>query len=306
MNLLITGASGFIGRHLINLLDRDDKYKIHAIYNQKKSIKRLKNTIWHNLNLFNYDEVELLIKEIQPTHIIHLAWYTEHGKFWNSEKNEDWMNASIILFQIFKKYGGKRFISAGTKAEYFDGEFLDDYQDSTFECCELDKPNPHTVYGEYKNLLNMQLNEIDKKGNRSLVWARIFDTYGPYENEKKFCSYVIKSCINRKKITCNNPQLGMDFLHVQDIANAFKFIIDRDFLGTINISSGSSCTLEYISKYITKKFNSEELLELNNSSNDRRKFFGNNTILKNLGWLNEYSIKDGLDDLIKFYVKKYE
>ena len=73
------------------------------------------------------------------------------------------MNASIKLFQIFKKYGGKRFISAGTKAEYFDGEFLDDYQNSTFECYELDKPNPDTVYGEYKNLLNMQLNEIDKK-----------------------------------------------------------------------------------------------------------------------------------------------
>ena len=78
-------------------------------------MKRLKNTIWHKLNLFNYYEVELLIKEIQPTHIIHLAWYTEHGKFWNSEKNEDWMNASIKLFQIFKKYDGKRFISAGTK-----------------------------------------------------------------------------------------------------------------------------------------------------------------------------------------------
>jgi nucleoside-diphosphate-sugar epimerase len=98
----------------------------------------------------------------------------------------------------------------------------------------------------------------------------------------------------------------MDFLHVQDIANAFKFIIDGDFLGIINISSGSTNTLEYISKYITKKFNSEELLELNNSSDDRRKFFGNNTTLKNLGWSNKYSIKDGLDDLIKFYVKKYE
>ena len=31
------------------------------------------------------------------------------------------------------------------------------------------KPNPDTVYGEYKNLLNMQLNEIDKKGNRSFL-----------------------------------------------------------------------------------------------------------------------------------------
>ena len=53
----------------------------------------------------------------------------------NSEKIR-LMNASIKLFQIFKKYDGKRFISAGTKVEYFDGEFLDDYQNS-LECYEL-------------------------------------------------------------------------------------------------------------------------------------------------------------------------
>ena len=306
MNVLITGASGFIGRHLIKILDNDDNdYKIHALFSQKKPNNKSSKIKWHKLDLFKDSEVEELIKKIQPTHIIHLAWYTEHGKFWNSQKNKDWMNASIKLFRVFKKYSGKHFISAGSKAEYFDGEFIEDYLNSSFECNETDIPGPDTRYGEYKHLLHDKLNKLDKN-KKSLAWARVFDTYGPYENEKKFCSYTIKNCIRNKQIICNNPFLGMDFLHVYDIANAFKLILEKEFLGTINISSGKTTTLKFISEYVTKQLNCENLLKLNRESKDRRQFCGNNDTLKSLGWKNKYKIEDGLDDLIKFYVEEHE
>lgn len=306
MNVLITGASGFIGRHLINILDNDDnQYEINAIFQQKKSKKKFNKINWHKVDLFNDNEVEALIQKIKPTHIIHLAWYTEHGKFWNSEKNKDWINSSIKLFKLFKKYNGKRFISAGSKAEYFDGEFMQDYLDSSFEFNEIDDPCPNTIYGQSKNSLHIELNKLDKN-KKSLVWARVFDTYGPYENDKKFCSYLIKSCINKKQISCNNPFLGIDFLHVHDIANAFKLILENEFLGIINISSGKTTSLKFISEYITKKFDCENLLKLNCDSKDRRQIIGNNEILKSLGWNCKFKIEDGLDDLIKFYVKENE
>ena len=306
MNVLITGASGFIGRHLIKILDNDhNDHQIHAIFRQIKPNHKSSKINWHKLDLFKDSEVEALIQRIQPTHIIHLAWYTEHGKFWNSEKNKDWMNASIKLFKVFKKHNGKRFISIGSKAEYFDGKFMEDFFNSSFECNETDKLGPDTIYGEYKNLLHNKLNKLDKN-KKSLVWARVFDTYGPYENEKKFCSYVIKNCISRNEIICNNPFLGMDFLHVHDIANALKLILEKEFLGTINISSGKTITLKFISEYVTKQLNCENLLKLNSESKDRRQIFGNNSTLKRLGWNNKYKIEDGLDDLIKFYVEEYE
>ena len=139
MNVLITGASGFIGKHLIDILDLNNAYEIHAIYNLKKPNKNLDKVKWHKLDLFKDHDVEELINKIQPTYIIHLAWYTEHGKFWSSKKNKDWMLASIKLFKEFKKYGGRRFITSGTKAEYFDGEFIEQYLNTTFECNELDE-----------------------------------------------------------------------------------------------------------------------------------------------------------------------
>jgi len=299
MRVLITGASGFIGRHLIDILDQDN-HEIHAIYNLNKPSTDLKKVNWHQLNLFQDEQVKKFMANIKPTHVIHLAWYTEHGKFWNSEKNKDWVNATIKLFKEFKKLNGIKFISSGTKAEYFDGEFSQEHLNSSFECKEEMLASPDTIYGQSKNLLHETLQELDKE-NKCLVWARIFDTYGPYENNKKFCSYVIKNIKKNEDIICNNPNIAMDFLHVHDIAMALSFILHSDFLGTINISSGKSVTLKYISEYIVGKLGKEYLLKLNQDSKDRRRILGNNTLLKNIGWVPSYEIESGLNDLIKFY-----
>ena len=43
--------------------------------------KNLDKVKWHKLDLFKDHDVERVINKIQPTYIIHLAWYTEHGKF---------------------------------------------------------------------------------------------------------------------------------------------------------------------------------------------------------------------------------
>ena len=302
MKVLITGASGFIGKNLINILDLDG-CEIHAIYNQNKPKNNLKNITWHQVDLFKNREVEEVMMSIKPSHVVHLAWYAEHGKFWNSDKNIDWVDASIKLFKEFKKYNGKKFIVSGTKAEYFDGEFSEEHLDSVFECLEGMTPNPDTLYGKSKNLLHENLINLDED-NKSLVWARVFDTYGPHENKKKFCSYVVKSAQDNQVISCNNPQLELDFLHVKDIAKAFKVILLSDFAGTINISSGKCISLKKISEFILKKLKKEELLELNHHSKDRRKFYGNNKLLKIIGWSADYQIESGLDDLINFYSNK--
>jgi UDP-glucose 4-epimerase len=302
MKVLVTGASGFIGSYLVSILENSN-YDVHATYHDNKPNEINKKTNWHQLDLFENIKVENLIQTIKPNHIIHLAWVTEHGKFWDSPLNKDWVDASINLFKKFKSIKGHKFISCGTKAEYFDGEFIDKHLNSTFECKEDMILNSDSIYGKSKNFLHEQLRVLDQEGSQSLVWARVFDTYGPYEDKRKFCSYVIDNAINNKKVECINPSLGMDFLHVYDIAKAFKIILDNDFIGTVNISSGKAVELRDIAKYVLKKFEKENLLHLNLASKDCRTMFGDNEILKSLGWSQKYDINKGLDDLIEFRIK---
>ncbi len=301
MKLLVTGASGFIGSHLIKILN-EKHCEVHGIFLNRNPSKKLNNINWHKLDLFNQMRVEEFMREIQPTHIIHLAWNTEHGKFWTSSKNKDWVDASIRLFQLFKKYNGVKFISSGTKAEY--GDFKEKYLKSSYEYKEDCAKNPNTLYGQSKNNLHKELKRLDEGSDRTLVWTRVFDTYGPGENEKKFCSYVIKNALNNKEVLCKNPYLAMDFLHVKDIAHAYIDILDSKYIGEINISSGKSVSLKYISEFLLNELNSINLLRLNHDSKDQYEIYGNNQILMSLGWIKKYEIEDGLIDLINFYKTK--
>ena len=136
--LLFTGAGGFIGRHAIpHLLRRD--YEVHAV--DVRPLE-LEGCHVHTANLLEPAEVQRVVETIRPTHLLHMAWYVEHGKFWTSEENTRWVEASLGLFREFITKGGKRLVTTGTCAEYETGHAL---------CVEDETPcRPETLYGACK------------------------------------------------------------------------------------------------------------------------------------------------------------
>src|SRR5437016_5446777 len=95
--LLLTGAGGFIGRHTVPyLLARG--YEVHAV--DIRPIE-LEGCQVHIANLLDAAEGKRLIEEVKPTHLLHLAWYVEHGKFWTSLDNTRWVEASLALLREF-------------------------------------------------------------------------------------------------------------------------------------------------------------------------------------------------------------
>ena len=139
--VLLTGASGFIGKHVIEpLLKRG--YIIHAVSNAK--LKDDKRVTWHQADLLDKKDRQRLIDTVKPHSLLHLAWYVEHGKFWNAPKNLLWQEASIDLFAYAKIAGVKRMVGVGTCAEY------DWTKKDTTPLKETDPCHPHTVYGQAK------------------------------------------------------------------------------------------------------------------------------------------------------------
>src|ERR1700683_1086925 len=114
--VLLTGASGFIGQPTINSLQRRG-FEIYAI-SRKPIFETLPNVVWCEADLHDHSAIKELVSSIKASHLLHLAWYVEHGAYWASEENLKWVISSLNLVEAFMNHGGKRLVCAGTCAEY--------------------------------------------------------------------------------------------------------------------------------------------------------------------------------------------
>src|SRR5579862_8460328 len=116
--ILVTGSSGFIGRQAVLALRSQLGRAADEIHTVQHTARQMSDSRNHTVNLMDPEQVGRLMERVKPTHLLHLAWYAEHGKFWASPLNLDWVSASLQLFQSFISHGGKRAVFAGTCAEY--------------------------------------------------------------------------------------------------------------------------------------------------------------------------------------------
>src|ERR1700689_4628606 len=114
--VLVTGASGFIGRHSLSHLAARG-FEIHAL-TREASLPNCISTVWHRGNMFDSAVIRELLAEVAPTHLLHFAWCAEPGKYQQSEDNLQWCQAGIELIRAFAASGGQRATFAGTCLEY--------------------------------------------------------------------------------------------------------------------------------------------------------------------------------------------
>jgi nucleoside-diphosphate-sugar epimerase len=97
--ILVTGATGFIGRHsLLPLLERG--YDVHAVTSQMV-LDSLPDIHWYRADLLDPALVRALMEEVMPSHLLHFAWYARPGMYWTALENFQWVQASLSLLQEF-------------------------------------------------------------------------------------------------------------------------------------------------------------------------------------------------------------
>jgi nucleoside-diphosphate-sugar epimerase len=299
-SVIVTGATGFIGRQTLAFL-KDRGFEVHAITSQSH-IPQSEQYIWHSVNLFIPQAIENLFKKLQPTHLLHLAWYAEHGKFWNAPENFSWVQASIELYKQFHFAGGERIVSIGSCAEY-DWDYG--------YCSEAVTPtNPKNPYGICKLSLSQLTDSYCQLHQMSHAWARIFFLYGEYEPPTRLVPSVIRALLSQQVAKCSQGEQMRDFLHVQDVANALVTLLDSDLTGTINIGSGQPATIKTIVTMIADKIGVQELLALETlplQPNESPLILADVTRLKNeLHWQPEYDLNSGLERTINWWSKHLE
>jgi nucleoside-diphosphate-sugar epimerase len=231
--LLLTGATGFVGRHTIRPLVARG-FEVHALSSAPHA--GAENGVeWHRGSLLASGDVEALLDKVRPTHLMHLAWYVAPGKWADAPQNYEWAQASLNLLRGFADRGGKRAVVSGSCLEY---DWAAGY------CSESRTPRgPHTFYGTCKNAVQELWAGYAARAGVSSAWARIFFVYGPGEHPDRLVAHVIRKLLAGDEARCSHGRQIRDYLYVQDVADALVALAGSDLEGPINVASGQPIAL---------------------------------------------------------------
>jgi nucleoside-diphosphate-sugar epimerase len=268
-NVVVTGASGFIGRHTLPFLAARG-YKIYPL----------------RLDLKKEGQSELVSKfdEISPTALLHFAWETTPGLYWHARSNLDWLKRSLDLLEAFVACGGKRVVCAGSCAEYF----------------------PSTLYGACKESLRLTAEAFLRKQSVSCAWGRIFFPYGPYERAERLIPSLIQKLLAQSPFECVSEDLVRDFLFVEDIAEGFVTLLESGVEGSLDIGTGEGTTIKEVVHSIASKIGAADLVRFssvkkgaenipNTCIADPKRF------IKELGFKPRHTLDTGIEKTITWW-----
>jgi nucleoside-diphosphate-sugar epimerase len=295
--VLVTGATGFIGRSALVPLQKLG-FEVHALARALPDAPDAGVT-WHKADLLGDDAhaIPSILKAVRPSHLLHFAWYAEHGKFWTSPLNLEWLAATLNLLRGFAESGGRRFVGAGTCAEY-------DWSGDIYE--EAATPlKPATLYGAAKASAFLTGAAYAKTAGIEFAWGRIFHLFGAGEAPSRIIPTLIRAHLHGGAVDCGGGNQKMDFLPAASVANAFAHLCAAEVEGAVNIGSGEGKSLREISALIaslaeaaTGKSRGEIRFGAREDSGPSR-LVPSTAKIAATGWLPPQSLASGLSDYVR-------
>jgi nucleoside-diphosphate-sugar epimerase len=271
--VLVTGAGGFIGQRVQPLLAEAGHEVIPA-----------------SGDLLEPATAGELIADSRPTQLLHLAWYTEHGSFWESPENLLWVEASLRLYRAFVEGGGERFVGVGSCAEYEWSQPVLSESDSALR--------PASLYGICKDATRRALEGVAERDGTSFAWGRLFFTYGPEEASGRLVPAVAEALAQGRPARTSDGEQIRDYLHVDDAAAALVALLASDARGPVNIGTGEGVRVRQIVEELGRLAGRPELIELGavpRTPGDPAEIIADATRLRSeIGWSPRVSLEDGL------------
>ncbi len=298
---LITGAGGFVGRHLTRHLRECGWEVIGCDIVPHPDI--------HICNLLNKDETENFLQTVGPiSHVFHLSAISFVPQSIDDpitcfQTNTD---SVIMLTNLLNKYYGQDvlFLFISTSEVYGPPCYL-----PIDEKHPLQPQNPYAISKLSADLYCQYLNRKDIL--RTII-VRPFNHSGPGQNERFVLSSFTKQFVEIEKgikepiLHVGNIEVERDFLHVSDVVRAYEAVAQKAKSGEVyNLCSGKSYSLKTIIEMLKELTGIEVEVYIDTTrtrKNDIQKIYGSyEKLTSDTQWKPQHDIRDILTDLLNYW-----
>lgn len=304
--ILVTGASGFVGKHLVELLLQEDHLIVATTSSNTKSITNAK-VIWEKCDIQSIEDIQNLFSYYQFDEIYHLAAKAittdSISKDYYQINTVGTVNILSVLANI--KYKGK-ILLVSTSFVYGDAENNPIKED--------DRVNPVNDYAASKAAMEIAALSFINRGLHILI-ARPFNHTGPHQQDHYVCSDFSRQFAQMKlnkrnnEIIVGNIEVERDFTDVRDIVKGYRELMKSNMsFGVYNLCSGYAIQLKTIIETLEKISDIKVNIKVDQQRlrvNDIQKIYGDYQKINDaIGWKPQIPLEKTIKDLYEYWLEK--
>ena len=247
--ILLTGATGFVGRQILNALNGQNAWVRATTRRLEKSLPVNDQIVTTDLFREDAGWWQLALADIDI--VIHAAWYVEPGKYLESKINAKCLRGSLALADAVITSGARHFVGIGTCFEY----------DTSFGILDIHTPlAPQHRYSRAKAALFNAMDQVIPIAGKTFAWHRLFYLYGEGEKPGRLVSNLHRHMQAGIAIDLTSGTHLRDFLDVSLAGAMIAHAALDEIEGPYNICSGTGRTVRQIAEEIADLYGRRDLL----------------------------------------------
>jgi GDP-4-dehydro-6-deoxy-D-mannose reductase len=312
---LITGFSGFVGKHFLEYLET-----LHSpvsvlgvdIVPPDFGLEMLQNVKcdFEKMDLLDREGIERIILQFQPNYILHLASYSSVAFSWQNPVKSFQNNTNIflnVLDAVHAVNPSVRILSVGSSEEY------GDLAQGRGKFSEEDTLHPVSPYAVARVSQEMLSSVYAKGYGLDIVMTRSFNHIGPGQKDIFVVASFARRLVEMKKGGDTSPKLLTgdislirDFVDVRDVVRAYDGLLKKGRKGEMyNICRGVGYSLKELVQQMSSILDMDVLTETDEKlirPNDNKVIIGSNEKIKrHIGWAPEIPLRRSLEDVINYW-----
>jgi nucleoside-diphosphate-sugar epimerase len=286
MRVFMTGASGFIGRHV---LPRLSQHEVLCLTRDPGRLPALAFGRALRGDLGRPEAWRQQLEDFKPHWCLHLGW--EGLPDYSEATTRANVDASLRLFETLLRARVRRVVVAGSCWEYGAAAGM---------VPETRTPTDCSIFAAAKNALRSKLESAARGSDLEHRWGRIFFVYGPGQRSASLIPSCRTAFAAGRAPDIRQPRVAQDFIHVDDVAEGLVALLERDIAsGIYNLGTGRPTAVSEVANTVAKYFGAAP--PYSDSSYDLGFWADSAKTTGATGWRARTSLENGIERTLRAF-----